>query len=132
MVAVVAVASGCSFSYKTEVADCSNFQLICLFCFNIKVPEDILRKLTKDELVSLSLDYQSKFNSTLANIDKDMGELRKYFEKFEADLAISRPANTKLRDRIISLECQCWSSSHYSRRECLEITGLPNSIKMRI
>ena len=84
------------------------------------LPEEALRKLTKDE--------QSKFNSALANIDKDMGELRNDFKKLDVDLAISRSVNTKLRDRIISLERQCWSNSQYSRRECLEITGLPDNI----
>ena len=92
------------------------------------LPEKALRKLTKDELDNLSLEYRSKFNSTLANIDKDMGELRNDFKKLEADLVISRAVNIKLRDRIISLEHQCWSNSQYSRRECLEITGLPNNI----
>ena len=92
------------------------------------LPEKALRKLTKDELDNLSLEYRSKFNSTLANIDKDMGELRNDFKKLEADLVISRGVNTKLRDRIISLEHQCWSNSQYSRRECLEIAGLPNNI----
>ena len=92
------------------------------------LPEKALRKLTKDELDNLSLEYRSKFNSTLANIDEDMGELRNDFKKLEADLVISRAVNTKLRDRIISLEHQCWSNSQYSRRECLEITGLPNNI----
>ena len=92
------------------------------------LPEKALRKLTKDELDNLSLEYRSKFNSTLANIDKDMGELRNDFKKLEADLVISRAVNTKLRDRIISLEHQCWSNSQYFRRECLEITGLPNNI----
>ena len=74
------------------------------------------------------LNYQSKFNSTLTNIDKDMGELRNDFKKFEADLAISRSVNNKLRDRIISLERQWWSNSQYSRHECLEIAGLPDNI----
>ena len=41
------------------------------------VPE--LRRLTQDELVNLSLEYQSNFNLTLANIDKDMSELRNGF-----------------------------------------------------
>ena len=84
------------------------------------LPEEALRKLTKDE--------QSKFNSALANIDKDMGELRNDFKKLDVDLAISRSVNTKLRDRIISLERQCWSNSQYSRRESQEITGLPDDI----
>ena len=71
------------------------------------LPGEALRKLTKDELVNLSLDYQSKFNSTLANIENDMSELRKGFKKLEVDLAISWPVNTKLTDRIISLERHC-------------------------
>ena len=75
----------------------SNVQLVYLFCYNMTLPEEALRKLTKDELVNLSLEYQSKFNSTLANIDKDMGELRNDFKKLEVDLAISRSVNTKLR-----------------------------------
>ena len=37
--------------------------------------------------------------------------------------------NTKLRHRIISRESQCWSNSQYSRRECLEITGLLDNAK---
>ena len=57
-----------------------------------------------------------------------MGELRNDFKKLEADLAISRSVNNKLRDRIISLERKCWSNSQNSRRECLEITGLPDDI----
>ena len=31
------------------------------------LPKEALRRLTKDELVNLSLEYQSKFDSTLAN-----------------------------------------------------------------
>ena len=92
------------------------------------LPEEALQKLTKYELVNLSLKCQNKFNSTLANIDKDMVELRNDFKKLVADLAISRSVNNKQRDRIISLERQCWSNSQYSRRECLEMTGLPDNI----
>ena len=90
--------------------------------------EEALQKLTKDELVNLPLEHQNKFNLTLANIDKDMGELRSDFKKLEVDLAISRSVNTKLRQKMISLERQCWSNSQYSRHEFMEITGLPDNI----
>ena len=30
---------------------------------------------------------------------------------------------------MVSLERQCWSNSQYSRRECLEISGFPESLK---
>ena len=75
------------------------------------LPEEALQRLTKNKLVNLSLEYQSKFDSSLANIDKDMAELRNNFKQIGADLAISLSVNTKLRDRIISLERQCWSNS---------------------
>ena len=29
---------------------------------------------------------------------------------------------------MVALERQCWGNSQYSRRECLEITGVPDSI----
>ena len=32
-----------------------------------------------------------------------------------------------LRERVTSLERQCWSNSQYSRRECLELTGIPEA-----
>ena len=32
-----------------------------------------------------------------------------------------------LRERVTSLEHQCWSNSQYSRRECLELTGIPET-----
>ena len=37
--------------------------------------EVALRKMSKDDIITLALDYQDKFNSTLANINKDIGEL---------------------------------------------------------
>ena len=75
------------------------------------LPEEALQRLTKNKLVNLSLEYQSKFDSSLANIDKDMAELRNNFKQIGVDLAISLSVNTKLRDRIISLERQCCSNS---------------------
>ena len=32
-----------------------------------------------------------------------------------------------LRERETALECQCWNNSQYSRRECLELTGIPET-----
>ena len=32
-----------------------------------------------------------------------------------------------LREIVTSLEPQCWSNSQYSRRECLELTGIPEA-----
>ena len=34
-----------------------------------------------------------------------------------------------MRKQIVMLERKSWSNEHYSRRECLEISGLPSSVE---
>ena len=96
---------------------------------NIYLSEEAIRKLTKDELVNLSLEYQNKSTSTLARIQSDIGNLRNHLKTVEADLAITRNVNSKLGERVVSIERQCWGNSQYSRRECLEINGFPESLR---
>ena len=46
--------------------------------------EATLRKLVKEEINKLALEYQSKFDSTLSSINHiktDLSELRNYYEK---------------------------------------------------
>ena len=72
--------------------------------------EDALRKLGKEEIIKLALEYQSKFESTLSSINDiktDLSELRKYYEKLESDVIITKQVNTKLCDKMKFLERQC-------------------------
>ena len=72
--------------------------------------EAALRKLGKEEIIKLALEYQSKFESTLSsinNIKTDLSELRKYYEKLEPDVIITKQVNTKLCDKMKFLERQC-------------------------
>ena len=75
--------------------------------------EAALRKLGKEEIIKLALEYQSKFESTLSsinNIKTDLSELRKYYEKLEPDVIITKQVNTKLCDKMKFLERQCWAN----------------------
>ena len=72
--------------------------------------EAALKKLGKEEIIKLALEYQSKLDSTLSSInDIKMGlsELRKYYENLESDVIITKQVNTKLCDKMKFLECQC-------------------------
>ena len=40
-----------------------------------------LKKLTKDEVIALALEYQVKFDNTLYNINKELNELGKDLKK---------------------------------------------------
>ena len=42
----------------------------------------------------------------------------------EADLKVSKSVTEAMKNRITVLECKCWSNEQYSRRECLEISGI--------
>ena len=80
------------------------------------------------KMIALTLEYQAKFDSTLSNINKEVSELRSDFKKIESELSVSKNVNNKLHKRMVALERQCWGNNQYSRRECLEITGVPDSV----
>ena len=45
-----------------------------------------------------------------------------------ADLAVTKAVNESFRSQIFTLERQCQSNVQYSRRETLEICGIPENI----
>ena len=60
-------------------------------------------------------------------IRNELFDLKKDFEKLGSDLSVARQVNSVLRERVTSLKRQCWNNSQYSRRECLELTGIPET-----
>ena len=46
----------------------------------------------------------------------------------ESDLTISRNVNVRLMERLLVTERKFWANEQYSRRECLEISGIPESV----
>ena len=87
-----------------------------------------LTKFGKEVLVGTVLDYKDKFDTTLTKINKDLTDLRNKFTKLESDLAISKNINSKFSSQLTKVERKCWANEQYSRRECLEVSGIPNSI----
>ena len=75
------------------------------------------------------MDYQNKFDTVLNNINSELLDLKNKFTKLESDLEISRNINNKLVDQVTRLERKCWENEQYSRRECIEISGIPQSIE---
>lgn len=86
-----------------------------------------LLKLTKEELVRITLDFQQKQDLLLNKINNELVDLRKNYSALESELSVSRTVTTNQRKQIVELERQCWSNEQYSRRECLEVTGIPGN-----
>ena len=58
----------------------------------MSLTEAALNKMSKDEVIALTLEYQAKFNSTVASI----ADLKSDFRRLESELSISRSVNSKL------------------------------------
>ena len=55
--------------------------------------EAALRKSGKEKIIKLALEYQSKFDSTWSSINDiktDLSELKKYYEKLEPNVIITK------------------------------------------
>ena len=83
----------------------------------MSLSESVLKKLSKDEVIALALEYQNKSDSTLANINKEISDLRQNYEKMQSELYVFRQVSSKLREQIVSLERECWINCQYSRRK---------------
>ena len=85
-------------------------------------------RLNKEDLVRMLLDYQGKFSNILDELKINLNELKTKFCKLESDLHISRNVNDILSDKLVVLERKCHANEQYSRRECLDIPGIPAEV----
>ena len=81
--------------------------------------ETALKKLTKEEIITLALDLQVNFNQDLKCIKKDLFELRETSLNLRPNLLSLNKVNNVLRNKMIQVERKSWSNEQYSRRECL-------------
>ena len=86
--------------------------------------EGTLDKLSKKELIGITLSLQNKVEQ-YTNVKNDaLEEIRKFnenFVKLESEISIVKNVNTLLNKRVIDMERQSWANAQYSRRECLEV-----------
>ena len=83
--------------------------------------EESLMKLNEEDLVRIRLDYQGKFNNILDDLKKDISDfksdpsgLKSAFSKLEADIQVNRNINSKLSERLVTMERKCYANEQYS------------------
>ena len=55
-------------------------------------------------------------------------KMREGFDQMKLDLSFTKKVNNLLSERLQTIEKQCWENAQYSRRECLEISGITSSV----
>ena len=87
-----------------------------------------LDKLYKKDIVQIVLTLQNKLKSSNDEVLEEIRKLNIIFQKLESDISITKNTNSLLLKRVVDLERECWANAQYSRRECLELVGIPASV----
>ena len=87
-----------------------------------------LDKLYKKDLVKIVLTLQNKLKSSNDEVLEEIRKLNVNFQKLESDISITKNTTSLLLKRVVDLERECWANAQYSRRECLELVGIPASV----
>ena len=97
--------------------------------------EESLNKLSKTDLVALVVNLQDKMetmkinlNEKVSNLTDEVQKLNTSFELLKSDFSAARTGNNSLNEILSAQKRQCWANAQYSRREWLEVTGIPSSV----
>ena len=91
--------------------------------------EESLKSMLKPQLIELVLHLQKHTTETINKLTNEIKKINETFSKLEADINITKNVNTKLTEQLVETERQCWANAQYSRRECLEIVGIPSTVE---
>ena len=90
--------------------------------------EECLQKLSHPQLNAMILSQRDETKVTIETVRDEVKEMNTNFKKRENDFSIVKTVNNLLMKKSVDIERQCWANAQYSRRECLEIAGIPTSI----
>ena len=91
--------------------------------------EAVLNKLSKPELEQIILNTEVNLGSQIAKLTTEVKDLLAHSKKLEADVTIVRNVNSKLVERVVATERQYWENSQYSRRDTLQVVGIPMPVR---
>ena len=60
---------------------------------------------------------------------EEVQHVRDTFKRVESELSVVKTVNHLLSKRLVDMERQCWANAQYSTRECVELVGIPQSVK---
>ena len=89
---------------------------------------DSLDKLRKQDLIPIILSLQSKLKDKDNAALEEVRKLNDSISKLHSELAVTKIVNNLLVTRLSTLERQCRANAQYSRRECLDIVGIPRGV----
>ena len=93
--------------------------------------EESLKSYNKQQLIKIFLEVQQQSNETINKLTNEIKLLKENYNKLESDISVSKNVSSLLTEQMNNVERQCWANAHYSRRECLEVVGIPSSVNVK-
>ena len=91
--------------------------------------EKILQPLNKTQLIKLSLKTQKQTSNIINTLTEEIKEIHRSFKKFGSEIIAVKKVNDSLVKQLSSVEQQCWNIETYSRREYVDVVGIPSSVE---
>ena len=86
-----------------------------------------LNNYTKKQLIDMFLEKES-MSKSISDLTFEIQKLTGAVTRLDPEVSILRRVNDELKKQLISTERQCWANAQYSRRECIEVAGIPSSV----
>ena len=93
--------------------------------------EENLDKLQKKDLIAIVLAMQFKMSANNAEVLEEIRKLNSKFDILQFDHLVTKKVNSELSSRLVNMERQCWTNAQYSKRECLELVGIPKEVEQK-
>ena len=74
---------------------------------------------------------QDQTNSTIDSLIVEMKHLNNSLKRLESDVQIVKTVNNNFLKQLENTERQCWENAQYSRRECVEVIGIPKTVESK-
>ena len=85
-----------------------------------------IQSISKKDMIPIVLPLQKKLNQANNKVLEEIRKLNDNFSKLESELSVTKQVSSLLSRRLVNMERQCWANAQYSKRECLDITGIPS------
>ena len=93
--------------------------------------EENLGKLLEKDSIGIVLAMQSQMSANSAEVLEEIRKLNSKFNILQPDLLVTKEVNSELSSRLVNMERQWWINAQYSRRECLEVVGIPSEVEQK-
>ena len=93
--------------------------------------ETTLKALNKTQLIDLFLKMQDQTNFTIDFLMAEMKDLNNSFKRLESEFEIVKAINNSLLKQLENTERQYWGNAQYSRREFVEVIGIPKTVESK-